>query len=96
MTDYYVDATGGDDGDDGSMSTPWQTVSQVNGSTFSAGDNIYFKKGEVWRETLDLPSSGSSGSPITFGAYGSGAKPRITGADVVSSFSAVTSEIGHN
>ncbi|HEY4509808.1 MAG TPA: right-handed parallel beta-helix repeat-containing protein, partial [Candidatus Paceibacterota bacterium] len=55
--------------------------------TFSAGDNIYFKKGETWREKLTVPSSGSSGTPITFGAYGSGNAPIITGADSMSGFS---------
>ena len=41
----------------------------------SPGDNVYFKAGETWRETLMPPDSGSSGSRITTGKYGSGANP---------------------
>lgn len=89
MTDYFVDATGGDDGNAGTSSgAAWETINKVNTSSFSAGDNVYFKRGEVWRELLDIPSSGSTGNPITFGAYSTGAKPRITGSSVVSSFAA--------
>lgn len=78
---YYVDATGGSDVSDGlTQGTAWKSIAKVNGSTFSAGDTILFKRGEVWRESLVPPSSGVSGSPITFDAYGSGEAPTITGA----------------
>jgi len=76
-----VDATGGSDNNLGTSSTSaWQTIAMVNGRTFVAGDNILFKRGETWREQLRVPSSGKSGSPITFGAYGMGAKPRLLGS----------------
>jgi len=85
MTTYYVDATSGSDSAAGtSDSTPWKTISKVNGSSFSAGDSILFKRGETWREQLTVPSSGSSGNPITFSAYGSGNKPIISGAALLS------------
>lgn len=75
---YYVDATDGDDTNAGtSQGAPWQTIAKVNSSTFSPGDQILFKKGETWREQLTVPSSGSAGSPITFGNYGIGANPLI-------------------
>jgi len=82
MASYYVDATLGNDSNPGTQTQPWKTVSKVNSTSFSAGDSIYFKRGEVWRETLTVPSSGSNGNLITFGAYGSGDKPKITGADI--------------
>lgn len=82
---YYVDATLGDDDDAGDIDHPWQTIAKVNASSFNPGDNVYFKRGEVWREQLTVPSSGSAGNPITFGAYGTGADPVISGADVVTS-----------
>ncbi|MCX6719352.1 MAG: hypothetical protein NTZ38_03195, partial [Candidatus Taylorbacteria bacterium] len=66
-----------------SQPCPWATVAKINGLTFSAGDSILFKKGEVWREKLIAPSSGISGSPITFGAYGTGANPIFDGSDLV-------------
>jgi hypothetical protein len=80
-TTYYVDATAGDDTKDGqTTSTSWKTIAKVNGSSFSPGDQILFKRGEVWRESLVPPSSGSSGNPIRFDAYGTGDAPTITGA----------------
>ena len=77
---YYVDASNGDDSHDGtSAATAWKTIAKVNGSSFLAGDQILFKRGEVWRESLVPPSSGASGNPIRFDAYGSGDAPTITG-----------------
>jgi hypothetical protein len=77
---YYVDATGGLDTNDGlSAATAWKTVAKVNGSTFAAGDQILFKRGGVWNESLVPPSSGASGNPIIFDAYGTGEAPTLTG-----------------
>jgi parallel beta-helix repeat protein len=81
---YYLDATGGNDFNDGmSPVSAWRTISKVNSASFNPGDSILFKRGEVWREQLKVPSSGSEGNPITFGAYGEGEKPIINGAEVV-------------
>jgi len=83
-TTYYVDATGGLDTNDGlTTGAAWKTISKVNSSAFNPGDSIYFKKGEIWREGLTPPSSGAVGSPITFGAYGSGNDPIISGANIM-------------
>ena len=83
---YYVDATSGDDTKAGtSQSTAWQTMGKVNGETFGPGDYILFKRGETWTgTTLTVGWSGTSGNPITFGAYGVGAAPLIDGNDAVS------------
>ncbi len=76
---YYVDATNGNDSNPGtSESVPWKTIAKVNSSQFQSGDFIIFKRGEIWREQLNVPSSGSPGNPITFGAYGSGNRPITT------------------
>jgi hypothetical protein len=92
--DYYVNATTGNDGNAGtSPASAWKTISKLNAASFLPGDNIYFERGEVWREQLTVPSSGSSGNPITFGAYGTGEKPLINGADLVTGFSQVGSEL---
>jgi hypothetical protein len=67
---YYVDATGGNDSNAGTATTQaWKTINEVNKGSFSPGDIVLFKRGETWREQLKVPSSGSAGSPITFGAY---------------------------
>lgn len=60
------------------------TIATVNGYTYTGDDQILFKKGDTWREQLTVPSSGTSGHPITFGAYGdSGAKPIISGSNLI-------------
>ena len=83
-TDYYVDASGGSDANSGtSPASAWKTVAKVSASKFNAGDRILFKKGETWRETLNVPSSGSAGNPITFSSYGSGANPLISASDLI-------------
>ncbi len=78
---YYVDSANGNDSYTNAQaqnqSTPWKTIAKVNNSTFQPGDNILFKRGQIWREQLNPPSSGTSGNPITFGAYSSGANPKI-------------------
>jgi len=86
-TTYYVDATNGNDFNNGlSPETAWKTISKVNSMDFKPGDTILFKRGEIWREQLIVPSSGTEGNPITFGAYGEGEKPKITGADIVTNW----------
>ncbi len=80
---YYVDATNGNDSNAGtSEATPWKTISKVNSLSFHAGDNIYFKKGEVWRETAVITSSGTAENPIRFDTYGTGSKPIVDGENI--------------
>jgi hypothetical protein len=79
-TTYYVSSSSGSDGNNGtSTSTAWQTIAHVNAQTFQPGDSILFKRGDVWNESLVPPSSGSSGNPIVFDAYGTGPAPNLTG-----------------
>jgi len=82
-TNYYFSASLGDDSRTSaqaqSSSTPWKTISKLNATTFAAGDAIFFNKGDTFYGSIIVSNSGSSGSPITFGAYGSGANPIITG-----------------
>ncbi len=88
---YYVDATTGLDSDTGlTEDLAWQTLTKVNGFAFNPGDSILFKKGEIWREELTVPSSGSSGSPITFSVFGSGANPIFDGSDVAGAWTQYT------
>ncbi len=88
-TTYYVDncVTPGNDRNSGtSTSTPWLTINKVNTSKFNPGDSILFRSGCTWREQLTVPSSGAAGKPITFGAYGKGAQPIISGANLIKSW----------
>ncbi len=79
-TTYYVSSTAGNDSNAGtSVAAPWQTLAKVNGRSFAAGDKIFLRRGDTWREPLVPPSSGTSASSIYFDAYGSGPAPVITG-----------------
>jgi hypothetical protein len=79
-TTYYVSSSSGNDTNAGtSSSTPWQTIAHVNGLTFLPGDSVLFKRGDVWNEGLTPSSSGTSGNPIAFDAYGTGLAPNLTG-----------------
>jgi len=89
-TTYFV-ANDGDDDNTGTLPTsPWETIAKVNGSTFAPGDAILFRRGDTWRETLEITWSGSEASPLTFGAYGSGEKPRILGSERATDWTPVT------
>jgi len=79
-TTYYVSSSLGNDGNNGTtVGTPWRTLGQVNGQTFLPGDSVLLRRGDVWNESLVPPSSGTSGNPISFDAYGTGAAPNLTG-----------------
>jgi len=88
---YYFSQAGNDDTGNGSLETPYKTIAKFNGLTFAAGSNVYFNKDDTWRETMKIPSSGTVSSPITISTYGTGDKPIISGADILTnaSFSAV-------
>jgi hypothetical protein len=95
-TIYYVDFTGGNDANNGtSTGTAWKTIAKVNSiqSTLVAGDQILFKRGETWHESLTPTKSGTVASPITYGAYGSGALPVITGLEQLTSWTTVGTNI---
>jgi hypothetical protein len=88
-TTYYVDncVTVGSDSNNGtSTSTPWLTIAHVNAQSFIPGDLVLFQSTCEWHEQLTVPSSGSSGTPITFGSYGTGAAPIISGANLLTSW----------
>jgi hypothetical protein len=85
-TDYYVSTSGSNSNNGTSASTPWQTLSKVqsvcNAGTINPGDRILFKRGDSFTGTISIGSiwgnhakSGTAANPITFGAYGTGAKP---------------------
>jgi hypothetical protein len=79
-TTYYVSSSLGNDANSGtSASAPWQTLAHVNAQMFNPGDTVLFRRGDVWNASLVVPSSGTSGSPITFDAYGTGPAPNFTG-----------------
>ncbi|MDX3247126.1 carbohydrate binding domain-containing protein [Streptomyces sp. ME18-1-4] len=78
-TTYYVDCSASSNGS-GTQASPWNAVSSVNSTTFTAGDSILFKAGTTCTGQLSPGGSGASGSNISISSYGSGAKPVIDAA----------------
>jgi len=96
---YYFSSTDGDDSRTSaqaqSSSTPWKTIDKLNSffSSLQPGDVVLFKRGDVFYGSISIKKSGGSGSPISFDAYGSGAKPIITGFTDVTSWSNIGSNL---
>jgi hypothetical protein len=87
-TTYYVSSSAGSDLNGGTSSNaPWKTLAKVNGQALQPGDSVLLRRGDIWNESLVPPSSGTSGSPITFDAYGTGIAPNLTGYYAVPSSS---------
>ena len=74
---YYVNATKGNDQNDGlSPERAWQTIKKVKVTSFKPGDEIRFKRGEVFSDSiLFVYSSGLEGNPIVYRDYGDSQKP---------------------
>jgi len=74
---YYV-ATTGDNSNPGTIGSPWLTIAKAAGSV-SAGDTVLIRAG-VYREYLNINSSGTSVNRITFQNYPS-ETPIVDGGD---------------
>jgi parallel beta-helix repeat protein len=83
---YYVSNSGNDSNSGLTTILAWKTLAKVNASTFKAGDQILFQKGDTFYGTLTVKNSGSAGNPITYGAYGTGKKPILTGFTNISAW----------
>jgi len=51
---------------------------RVNSGNLRSGDQVFFQRGGVWRDMLQPQPSG-----LYFGAYGTGSRPVISGADII-------------
>ncbi len=82
---YYFSAKSGDDSRTSTQaqnsSSPWKTIGKLNSimSILKPGDNVLFNRDESFYGAIIVGASGAAGQPITFGAYGSGNAPTITG-----------------
>ena len=85
---YYVSSDGLDT-NDGSFENPFLTITKVNTLTPNGGDEILFNKDDYFNDTtLIVSASGDNGNPITYGAYGVGDKPIISGFTTNNGFTA--------
>lgn len=79
--DWYIDGLNGSDDQAGSIDAPWRTLDAVSSRTFVPGDRIRFKRGTSYTGCVTIHGDGTATSPITIGAYGTGAAPRFTNPD---------------
>ncbi len=78
---YYVSNTGSDSNIGSTASAPIKTIAKVNAIALKPGDQVLFNRGDRWDFLYGASindKSGSSSGNITYGAYGSGAKPIFT------------------
>jgi parallel beta-helix repeat protein len=75
---YYVSDAGNDADNGTSTRTAWQTITKVNAANLQQGDQVLFRRGDTFYGNIILPQSSNSVN-ITYGAYGDGEKPVITG-----------------
>lgn len=82
---YYVDAIYGSDANDGlTPATAIKTLDAVNSLDLSGAiRKVLFKRGQTWEGTITVPNSGDITNPVIFGAYGTGAKPKILGSELI-------------
>ena len=94
-TDYYFSSTSGNDSRTASQATnqatPWRSIDKLNSimGSLQPGDRVLFQRGDTFYGNIKLNKSGASGRPITFGAYGSGARPIITSLVTLSNWTHV-------
>ena len=88
-TDYYISNSGNDSNTGTSPESAWLTIAKVNSqmALFQPGDNIFFERGSIFRGTLEIKASGTSSSPISFSAYGTGDNPLLKGSKQISGLS---------
>jgi len=85
---YYVDPSSTATTSNGTLTSPWKTIAEVNAGTtaLNPGDQVLFKRGQTYSGKLIVWKSGTSLYPIVYGNYGSGDLPEFTNSvsDVIS------------
>ena len=77
---WYVSTSGSDSNNGKSASAPFATLSKANSSA-SAGDTIYLKRGDTFRNTdLTADYAFTFKAGVNYAAYGSGNKPVLSGS----------------
>ena len=80
MTVYYVDSLTGSDTNTGTSETSaLASLAVASKLTLHAGDSVLLAAGSTFDGQLTIKASGTVDNPITFGSYGDGEAPIITG-----------------
>ena len=77
-TTYYVSANGSDSASGTSAGHAWRSLSRVPAGSLKAGDRVLLQRRGQYEGQLNISSSGTSANNILVGAYGKGARPKIT------------------
>ncbi len=90
---YHFSTSIGDDGrktkEATNPSTPWKTLDKLNSfySSLKDGDVVLFKRGDVFYGSIMIAEKNrKKTTAVTFGAYGTGALPVITGLQKVTNW----------
>lgn len=96
---YYVSNSGNDANTGRSPSSAWKSLGKVNSmlgnGSIKYGDGVVFERGGTFYGSLKGASASQNGSPITFGAYGTGPRPVISGYKILNNQGAWTN-VGNN
>lgn len=83
-TNYYVSVSGNDGNNGKTPDAPWRTTAKVNSFLFAANDSIFFKRGDVFYGNIIV-----SRNNLNFSAYGTGARPMISGFTTISNWTSL-------
>ena len=83
-TTYYVSSNGSSSANGTSSSTPWDLATLKNNSaTLKSGDTVLFERGSIFRQSMeDTDTLLTLKTGVSYGAYGSGDKPRFYGSAI--------------
>lgn len=71
-TNYFVNPSSDSTIENGSKSTPWKSIINVNDfmKQLRPGDTVFLKRGELFFDKLNITCSGTATLPIVFTGYG--------------------------
>ncbi len=87
---YYVSPNGNDSNPGTAPDQAWRTLARVQTAmpTLGSGAQVLFERGGTFAGSLDIAVSGRAGSPLIFGAYGSGERPVLSGLTTLTGWTA--------
>ncbi|MDR2920625.1 MAG: right-handed parallel beta-helix repeat-containing protein [Tannerella sp.] len=89
---YYVSPSGNDANSGISPATAWATIERVNQEVplLGPGNTVLFERGGIYYGSIQVKYvHGTADHPITFGAYGVGEEPVISGAKQISDWTQI-------
>lgn len=56
MADYYISKSTGNNSNNGTINSPWETLSKLSTAGLQPGDKIYLKRGDILERNFNSPS----------------------------------------